>query len=92
MNTIKLYYMRDNHTFRSLHGCIDEMMDQVMDEFDNGDCWGMLCAKSIKGLGVVHADGQGRRETFWEAARAWLEEAHKKMAPPFAESDGGECD
>lgn len=69
---VKLYYMRDNHTFKRLTGPVEEMLAQVMAEFDDGYTYGMLCTKSLPGLGVVHAPGSADRQRFQNEAREWL--------------------
>ncbi|MDN7965599.1 hypothetical protein QZM92_26835 [Burkholderia multivorans] len=42
---VSLYYMRDNHTFKRLTGPVEDMLAQVMAEFDAGYTAGMLCAE-----------------------------------------------
>ncbi|HDR9337678.1 hypothetical protein [Burkholderia multivorans] len=69
---VSLYYMRDNHTFKRLTGPVEEMLAQVMAEFDDGFTGGMLCTKSLPDLGNVHAYGTADRERFQNEAREWL--------------------
>lgn len=67
---ISLYYMRDNHTFKRLEGSVEEMLAQCMEEYDTGETGGMLCTKSIPGIGNVHAGTD--REHFKNSAHTWL--------------------
>ncbi|MBU9360823.1 hypothetical protein KTE52_31365 [Burkholderia multivorans] len=69
---VRLYYMRDNHTFKRLTGPVEEMLAQVMAEFDDGYTGGMLCTESLPGLGHVHANGDADRQRFQNEAREWL--------------------
>ena len=68
---VRLYYMRDNHTFKRLTGPVEDMLAQVMAEFDDGYTYGMLCT-SLPDLGVVHAYGTDDRQRFQNEAREWL--------------------
>ena len=69
-----LYYMRDNHTFRSLPLDVEKALQAVHEEFDAGYTYGMLCSK-LKGVGYLHANGSKRSEEFFMAAREWLQDA-----------------
>lgn len=69
---VRLYYMRDNRTFKRLTGPVEEMLAQVMAEFDDGHTCGMLCTKSFPDLDVVHAHGTDDRKRFQNEAREWL--------------------
>ncbi|PRH19129.1 hypothetical protein [Burkholderia multivorans] len=68
---VHLYYMRDNHTFKRLTGPVEDMLAQVMAEFDDGYTYGMLCT-SLPDLGNVHAYGTADRQRFQNEAREWL--------------------
>ena len=59
------YYMRDNHTFRKLTGSIDDMLNQIKEEFDDGYTHGMLCSHNKKS--VVHLAGDLKEHecTIW---------------------------
>ena len=70
---LKIYFMRENHTFRRLEG---EILEQAMEEFDAGDNHGMLCAV-VGGKNLpdcLHAQGSNKRESFAAGAKKWLEE------------------
>ncbi|HDR9834244.1 TPA: hypothetical protein QDC51_000995 [Burkholderia multivorans] len=67
---VRLYYMRDNHTFKRLTGPVEDMLAQVMAEYDGGFTAGMLFTESLPGLGVVH--GIKDRRKFMNEAREWL--------------------
>ncbi|EEE09227.1 hypothetical protein BMUNKI379_11435 [Burkholderia multivorans] len=69
---VSLYYMRDNHTFKRLTGPVEDMLAQVMAEFDDGYTYGMLCTESLPGIGYVHAHGTADRQRFQNEAREWL--------------------
>jgi hypothetical protein len=79
---VRLYYMRDNHTFKRLTGHVDEMMAQCMADFDDGFSGGMLCTKSIPDMGTVHAHGPSERDQFMTAARKWLTAAYVRSNQP----------
>lgn len=68
---VHLYYMRDNHTFKRLTGPVEDMLAQVMAEFDDGYTYGLLCT-SLPDLGNVHAYGTADRQRFQNEAREWL--------------------
>ena len=61
----KWYYMRDNHTFRRLEGTKKDIRIALMEEFLDGNSYGMLCTKT-KGYDniVVHAHGSDRANEF----------------------------
>lgn len=82
MSEISLYYMRDNYTFKRLTGPVEEMLSQVMAEFDDGYTGGMLCTKSLPGMGYVHSHGGESRDEFKEAARKWLIAAQVRSMLP----------
>jgi hypothetical protein len=69
----KLYYMRDNHTFRLLPLDVEQAISVLRDEFDERYTYGMLCSKSFTaadGYEPCHA-----RQDFAEfepRARQWL--------------------
>lgn len=61
-----VFYMRDNHTFKKLTGSIDEMIEQIRHEIEDGYKYGMLCAHDKKE--VVHMSGSLKELE----ARDWL--------------------
>jgi hypothetical protein len=79
---VRLYYMRDDHTFKRLTGPVEDMLAQVMAEFDDGFTSGMLCTKSLPDLGHVHAHGTSDRQRFMNEAREWLFAAHIRSELP----------
>lgn len=57
MSDIKIYYMRDNHTFRPLSLTVEDAIKEVREEWDAGFTHGMLCSKSPGVPQPVHAHG-----------------------------------
>jgi hypothetical protein len=68
---MKLYYMRDNHTFRALPLDVDKALAVIMEEFLAGYIYGMLCTKSTKDWRILHANGDWFE--FKPLARNWLQ-------------------
>lgn len=60
------FYMRDNHTFKKLTGSIDEMIEQIRLEIEDGYTYGMLWSHYKKD--VVHMNGSLKEQE----AREWL--------------------
>jgi hypothetical protein len=80
---IKVWYMRDNHTFLSLPLDTEAALRALRNERDAGWDYGMLCGRPT---GVVpepiHARGLGDWDSFERAARYWLTAAIAKSNPP----------
>lgn len=72
----KLYYMRDNNSFRELPENVERAIEALREEWDAGNTGGMLCSK--RKAGVVHAPivNFRDREEVWrefeKEAREWL--------------------
>lgn len=66
---MKLYYMRDTHTFRALPLDVERAIIVLREEFADGCTHGMLCTKSIS-VEPVRAHGQWAE--FEHKARLWL--------------------
>jgi hypothetical protein len=67
---MKIWYMRDNHTFRPLSSEWEIAKTELADEFSKGHTYGMLCSKDFPN-NPVHA---GSGEKFFEfivAAENW---------------------
>lgn len=54
---MKIWYMRDNHTFRPLSADPKTAKDQIAEEFECGYTWGMLCTKEVH-IEPEHARGK----------------------------------
>lgn len=67
-----IYYMRDNHTFRSLSDNVETALIEIEQEFNAGHTHGMLCSKR-RGFKTVHAQGEKLRLKFFEECREVLE-------------------
>lgn len=80
---IKVWYMRDNHTFRPLPINVELAVAVLRDEFSRGQTYGMLCGSP---MGVVpcplHATGGEKIEEFIDAARKWLSTIERLSTPP----------
>lgn len=72
---MKLYYMRDNHTFKPLPFNVDNAEAILRQEFDNGCTCGMLCATPSKSMEIVHAPCSENAEVFFQQARDWVQRA-----------------
>lgn len=74
---LKIWYMRDNHTFRGLPLNVEKAIHDLRIVFD-GECghYGMLCSKQFKD-DPCHARGDW--DEFEPRARAWLTEALKDI-------------
>lgn len=67
---MKLWYMRDNHTFRELPLSVEQAMEAIREEFVAGYSYGMLCTKRPGAAAPLHA---GKRyDEFVPLARDWL--------------------
>ena len=75
---MKIYYMRDNHTFLPIPLDPDEAEMLLRQEFDNGYTFGMLCSKHEDSPGILHAGGNAELESFITNARVWIEEARRR--------------
>ena len=72
---MKIYYMRDNHTFLPLPFNVDEAIRLIKEEFEKGYTYGMLCSKDPNIYSMVHANGKERLNQFLVEATAWLNNA-----------------
>jgi len=74
---VKLYYMRDNHTFRNLPLDSDQAVAALREEFRCGYTHGMLCwsSENPRSLGNLHAAGNDTAEEFFDEARDWIKAA-----------------
>lgn len=72
MQEIKIYYMRDNHTFLQLSQDVDEAVSEIHDEWYAGYTHGMLCSKSPGTPVPVHGNGLAKWDEFEKAARAYF--------------------
>ena len=74
---MKIWYMRDNHTFLSLPLDVDKAMKRLRAAFiDELDTYGMLCTKE----GPMKSTNEHARSDWAEfepRARAWIEAALK---------------
>jgi len=78
---VKLYYMRDNHTFRNLPLDPDQAVAALRQEFRRGYTYGMLCwtGETSRSAGNLHAAGDETAEEFFEAARDWIKAASENQ-------------
>lgn len=53
---MKIFYMRENHTFLPLPLNVEESVAAIREEFDNGHGHGSLCCKSVPN-GFIDANG-----------------------------------
>lgn len=72
---MKIYYMRDNHTFLPLPLDVDMAELALHKEFDAGYTYGMLCSKSAGMETPLHARGNKNAEEFFSGAREWIQRA-----------------
>jgi hypothetical protein len=70
---IKIYYMRDNHTFRRLSTDIEVATQEVLEEFDSGYTMGMLCSDK-KEIRSINVGGSKGIKGFLSAMRTWYKE------------------
>ncbi len=79
-----LYYMYDNHTFVSLKGTLDRIMETAK-EAESRDHYGMLCSvilfngdREVRRVGgCVHGRGSKGVENFETCLNAWSKEIMK---------------
>ena len=80
---VRIWYMRDNHTFRALPLDVEAALAVMREERDAGQTYGMLCGKPD---GVVPAPVHARTAWEWpafeDAATPWLETAVARSKPP----------
>lgn len=80
---IKVWYMRDNHTFLPLPLDVEAAIGLMRNERDVGFTCGMLCGLPTGVVPIpVDARGQNRWGDFEKEARVWLTEAVAKSKPP----------
>lgn len=81
---VRIWYMRDNHTFRPLPMDIEQALAVMREERDEGHTYGMLCGKPEGGVvpPPVHAHTASGWPIFEAAARPWLETAIAASKPP----------
>jgi len=72
---MKIYYMRDNHTFLPLPLDVGTAESLLRQEFDEGFTYGMLCSKSDGMEATLHAHGSKNAEQFFSEAREWVQRA-----------------
>jgi hypothetical protein len=72
---MKIYYMRDNHTFLPLPLDIAASESLLRKEFDDGWTYGMLCSNSKGMEAKLHASGRDGEEQFFADARVWIRRA-----------------
>ena len=74
---VRIWYMRDNHTFRELPLDVDAALAVMREERDAGQTHGMLCGKPEGGVvaAPIHAPGAADWAAFEARARPWLERA-----------------
>jgi hypothetical protein len=72
---MKIYYMRDNHTFLPLPLDVEIAESLLRKEFDDGYTYGMLCSKSAGMETLLHARGRDESDQFFSDARAWVRRA-----------------
>jgi hypothetical protein len=70
-----IWYMRDNHTFRSLPVAVQPALAILEEEFSAGNTYGMLCSQHPKLLDSVHAGSSKEWDKFASEAQLWLERA-----------------
>jgi hypothetical protein len=75
---MKIYYMRDNHTFVPLPLNIDEALNILCNEFDKGYTFGTMFSKDPEMESVIHASGSDKSIEFFIAAKEWLQQAIDK--------------
>lgn len=69
-----IWYMRDNHTLRSLPHNVNAAMELLREEFRDGETYGMLCTKTgPMARENVHAGSSWLG--FAPRARKWLTQA-----------------
>lgn len=74
--TLKCWYMRDNHTFRRVPLDVEEAISMLKKEFEEGYTYGSLLATPREKYPLaVHAGPADQWAAFEEAARIWLIEA-----------------
>lgn len=71
---VKVYYMRDNHTFLPVPLYEDQAMAVLMREFLTGTRRGMLCSKHPK-LENSSVNANGKWEDFEDPAREFMRQA-----------------
>ena len=69
---MKRWYMRDNHTFKSLSSNTETALSEIAAEFDAGYTSGMLCSEDKDGK-TVHGKGKELRAEFLNECREWLD-------------------
>lgn len=72
---VKIWYMRDNHTFRELSLDPAIAKQEIAEEFGRGYTCGMLCTKSVD-IDSVHA--QGDLEPLLAKVDSWYEDVKKR--------------
>ena len=73
MNGPKVWYMRDNHTFRALPMDVEGALEAMREERDAGNTFGMLCCSGVAmRIEVVHAGAAFDWQHFEAEARPYL--------------------
>lgn len=71
---MKMYYMRDNHTFLHLPFDLGTALDLLREEFDAGYTYGMLCTTDDNNTPILHARGTDNAEEFFKDAETWIKD------------------
>ena len=88
---VRIWYMRDDHTFRVLPLDVDTALAVMREERDAGQPYGMLCGRPDGVVpGPVHARTAAEWPAFEAAARPWLEAAIERSKPPNFEVEAPE--
>jgi hypothetical protein len=86
---VRIWYARDNHTYRPLPLDVEAALAAMREERDAGETYGMLCGRPDCVVPEpIHASNAAAWPTFEAAARPWLEAAVALSKPPNAEVTG----
>ena len=80
-NELRIFYMRDNHTFKPLSLDVDQALLELLDEWNEGWNHGMLASKHDRAPKELHADGDW--ESFKLKVRWWYKDFHRRVGPNF---------
>lgn len=84
---LKIYYMRDNHTFRELPFDLDKAINILKEEFSDGQSYGMLCANPKGLVDPVHARSLSEMDYFITKAIPWIEKCIELNKPPIIQEE-----
>ena len=84
---VRIWYMRDNHTFRPLPLDVEQALAVMREERDAGQTHGMLCGKPEGGVvdAPIHAPGAADWAAFESGASPWLARAVAVSKTPNVE-------